>query len=180
MLKNLLWMAAIAGMSPGAWAVMKCVGNGKTWYQDAPCPEGTSATPLQLAAPPAAVSSTGTEPVDKGAGPSTQPPPPSPSTRPPESAPPAGAALSPLDADARTCLAWYGRHVPLASGASYLNASRQGRVVSIVISVPVSVRNPAGAKVQGTTQTPASCEIVNGRLDEGWTRTHARRGNWIQ
>lgn len=176
MWKNLLWMLPLAAVSPGAWAVMKCVGDGKTWYQDAPCPEGTAAMPLRLEAGPAAAPPAEPEPVDKE---SDQPASPASSPRPPEPAPAAGTAPSALDVDARTCLAWYASHVPLAAGASYLNASRQGRVVSIVISMPISVRNPTGAKVQGATQTPASCEIVNGRLDDGWTRTHARRGNWI-
>lgn len=183
MWNNLLWMLAIAAASPGAWAVTKCVGQGKTWYQDVPCPEGTAATPLQLDARPAAASPAEPEPADTGAaGPPTLPAAQTPSTPAPEPAPLAGAVPavpSPLDRDAQACLDWYRRHVPLASGASYLNASRQGRVVTIVVSLPVSVRNPTGAQVQGTTQTPASCEIVNGRLDEGWTRTHARRGQWI-
>ncbi len=169
LLKSLLWMAAAAGLAPDAQAVMKCLADGKTWYQDAPCPQGTTTRPMQLDPPPASP------------GPLREAMPTEPATKPASA--PAPQALSPssmLEEEARMCLDWYQKNAGLPPGATYLSATKDRRVVTLVVAAPVSMTNHTGARVQGTTQTPASCEINGGKIDDGWTRTHARRGNWIQ
>lgn len=170
LLKSLLWTVAAVGLAPDAQAVMKCLSDGKTWYQDAPCPQGTTAKPMQLDPPPASSrplrDAMPTEPATK-----------------PASAPAPHQAVSPssmLEEEARMCLDWYQKNAGLPPGATYLSATKDRRVVTLVIAAPVSMTNHTGARVQGTTQTPASCEINGGKIDDGWTRTHARRGNWIQ
>lgn len=173
-MKKLLCVIAIAGMSSGAWAVMKCTGDGKTRYQDAPCPAGSTGEQIQLNVPPAAPAL----PVPTVVNRKETAEPQGTGTRLPTSS--NGAPSSALEQEAEMCLAWYQREIPMASGAKYLSFAKDDQVLTIMISMSVSTVNPAGARVAGTTLTPAPCEIRGGALDDGWTRIHAKRNGWIQ
>ena len=170
-----IWVAlAVAGSSSGAWAVMKCTGHGKTWYQDAPCEAGSSGAELRLDAAPAV---------------------------------PAAPAVVPqapaLEQEAQACLAWYQREEPRMLGSQYLSASKEKDVLTVEASVPYRVVTvpyqgngvpyqgsgvvtpgvaPAGTGVAtvetGLKRMAVSCEVRQGRIDEGWTRIHAKRVAW--
>lgn len=79
-------------------------------------------------------------------------------------------AKTPLDADADMCLAWYRPKLRDPMGAYHRNAKRENRVVHIT----VHATNGYG----GYTTKEAACEIHGGKLNEAWTKTHARRGGW--
>lgn len=172
MLKNLMWALALSAWSLDALAVMKCTGNGKTWYQDAPCPDDANGTALQLNPTPAASTSSPKTPQRSSTS--------SPVAKSPAaSTPQEDAAPSALEAEAEMCFAWYQKQASMTAGATYSISGKDRRVLTIQISMPYSSVNTAGAPMSGVTTTSASCEILNGTLDDGWTRTHARRGNWI-
>lgn len=154
MLKNLIFMAVIVGVSPSASAAMNCAGNEKTWCQDVFRSQGTQ----ELLPVKAQLSS-----MDASGANS-----------------PVRSERSTLEKEAEICFTWYKKHVPLENEASYLSFSKDGRVLTIVISIPFIFVNPMGAPIKSTKETPASCQFYNGRLDEGWTRIHAKRGNWIK
>lgn len=84
--------------------------------------------------------------------------------------PSASAPGSPLEVEAAQCLDWYRPLLADPRGAYYSSPSKDARVLSITIHVP-GVRG-------GVDVRDAACEILNGRLDEGWTRIHAERRGW--
>lgn len=162
----LLACALVAG--PG-WAINKCTGaDGKIAFQDAPCagkgekievhPASGPAQPAQPAAPTAPA-------------PPVAPAAPAPGVAPaPVAAPPAAAAKSPLDREAELCLAWYRPLLRDPAGAYYTEPSKEGRVVSMT----VHATNGFG----GYVTRRAACEILQGKLNETWTKIHAERGGW--
>ncbi|WP_284335447.1 hypothetical protein [Comamonas sp. NoAH] len=154
MLKTLICIAAIAGVSPSALAVMDCSENDKTWCQIVSRAQGSQ----EILQEEAQFSSTD---VSVAKSPANSPP-------------------TALEKEAKRCFAWYKKNVPLEPEASYLDSSKEGRVLTIVISIPFIFVNPMGVPIKSTMETPASCQFYNGRLDEGWTHIHAKRGNWIR
>lgn len=192
-----IWVAlAVAGSSSGAWAVMKCTGHGKTWYQDAPCEAGSSGAELRLDAAPAVPAAPAVVPQAPAMA---APAPVAPVAAQAPSSPQAPA----LEQEAQACLAWYQREEPRMLGSQYLSASKEKDVLTVEASVPYRVVTvpyqgngvpyqgsgvvtpgvaPAGTGVAtvetGLKRMAVSCEVRQGRIDEGWTRIHAKRVAW--
>lgn len=85
----------------------------------------------------------------------------------------AGAASPPrtqMEIEADQCLEWYRPKLLDPRGAYWREARRESRVITIRIYHA----NDRG----GYDNKLASCEISGGRLDEDWTRIHARRDGW--
>ena len=76
-----------------------------------------------------------------------------------------------LDEDGENCMAWYQRFLSDPEDVRYRIVSVEGTVFTIQIHA----RNYYG----GRTVMRASCEIKNGRLDNGWTKIHAKRDGWL-
>ena len=74
---------------------------------------------------------------------------------------------------------WYRKLRPELTGVVTGDFTKEGRVVSIVIPIQQNYLNVYRVLVQNTGYKTASCEIYNGKLDDGWTRIHAKRGGWI-
>ena len=157
-------------LSP-AWAVNKCQVDGRVVYQELPCPgKGEAMTIRQIAGPPPA--------------PEVGPPPPPPSqdgVKPLEQAPlpaaqvPAAARDSApqksiLEREAEMCLAWYRHLLRDPKGAYYTAPMKEQRVIHL----DIHATNGYG----GYIVKRAACEIYNGRLDDGWTKIHAKARNW--
>lgn len=160
-----LCVYAVALSSAPAFAVNKCTGpDGVVTYQDAAC---TGAGQTIVIKPASGVASS------SPAAPKAELPP----TAPADPAHPATApmpapvqAKTPLESDADMCLAWYRPKLRDPLGAYHRNAKRENRVVHIT----VHATNGYG----GYTTKEAACEIHGGKLNEAWTKTHARRGGW--
>jgi hypothetical protein len=150
-----------------AWAIYRCTdANGSTVYQDAPCTgpgvvievrpaTGTISPPPPHAEPPVA-----------------QPAAPTPPPREPEPAVAPVATKTQLELDADQCLNWYRPRLRDPRGAYYTHPTRDKRVVTI----DLHATNGYG----GYVVKAASCEILAGKLNEAWTREHARRGGWAE
>ena len=155
-----LWTAA------PVHAVNKCTGpDGKFAFQDAPCSGAGEAISIKPASGNAPVA-----PAPK----TTVPPPAAPPTPvpvvTPSAAPAAPSKKSQLDVDAEVCLAWYKPLLRDPKGAYFSNAKRENRVVSL----DLHGTNGYG----GYVIKEAACEIHGGKLNEAWTKTHAKRRGW--
>jgi hypothetical protein len=165
-MKMLCVIAIVAALTGApAWAINKCTGpDGKVSFQDAPCQSGKAET---LDVRP----SSGRAPAAAGAiaRPASAPLATAPVAGPaPVQAPAAATAeKSPLEKEADTCLAWYKPMLRDPAGAYYSAPSKEGRVVSMT----VHATNGYG----GYVTKAAACEIVNGRIDEDWTKIQAQR-----
>ena len=176
------WLTLIALMlaSTGSWAVTKCTEKGRTWYQDTPCSAGAINTQVETYTPqfntntpvlsqerlaPAAQKNELHQPL---------------TMQPPQQVQNASQVL---EAEAQMCFLWY-KKLPSDMigevGSSYSSASKEGRVVTIKIPVKTTFLNQFNIATESTVEKSASCEIYNGRLDDGWTQIHAKRGGWIQ
>lgn len=159
-------MLAVAMVSP-AWAINKCTIDGQVVFQDAACP-GKGET---LVVKPASGRSPGalapvTAPVqtpDFNANAPSQP-------MQAQTPAPGPAAKSPLEVEADMCLAWYRPLLRDPKGAYYTNISKEKRV----FSMDLHATNGYG----GYVIKRASCEIYNGKLNEAWTKNHAKWGGW--
>lgn len=158
---------AVALVATPGWAVYKCTApNGSVVYQDAPC----TGKGEEMALPPALVSTPpaprhDTAPTTPAVPAPTEAPPPAPAPSPTDS-----AAKTQLELDADHCLDWYKPLLRDPKSAYYSNPSRNNRVVSL----DLHTTNGYG----GFVVLKASCEIHAGKLNETWTREHARRGGW--
>ncbi len=76
-----------------------------------------------------------------------------------------------LESDGQTCMSWYSQFLADPWDARY----RVVEVDGTVFSIDIHASNGYG----GRSVMRASCEIKNGRLDQGWTKIHAKRGGWI-
>ena len=68
------------------------------------------------------------------------------------------------------CLAWHRPLLRDPAGAYYTEPTKEGRVLSIT----VHATNGYG----GYVTSRAACEIYLGKLNESWTKIHAKRGGW--
>ena len=169
-MRHFLYLAALLTLSTGASAVMKCSGaDGKTWYQDQPCLPGAASVQLQgQGFYPAAPMQDSVQPITVFQEPARPLPP-----------PPAHIPRPALEQEAQMCLAWYKREIQLPASTQYVEFTKEQRVLTITVPVSVISINAIGGQSQSTTNKQASCEIHGGRLDDGWTRIHAKRGGWI-
>lgn len=152
-----------------AWAINKCTIDGRVVYQDADCPgKGETLTVRPASGRGGAAQAPSTAPVqDPGANANAASQSPQAQTPAPTSAP---AARSPLEVEADMCMAWYRPLLRDPKGAYYTNLSKEKRV----FSMDVHATNGYG----GYVVKRASCEIHNGKLNEAWTKNHAKWGGW--
>lgn len=167
-MNKLTLACALALACTGASAqIFKCPdANGRTVFQQAPCAGGTSfdVRPASGSAPARP------KPVAAPAGEKPAPiakAPPAPATR----APAPVAQKSELDRDADLCFEWYRPMLRDPRSAYYTEPKRDKRVVSI---------NVHGTNLYGgIVEQDAACEILDGRLNESWTKIHAERRGWL-
>jgi hypothetical protein len=166
--KIVLTMALACLAASPVWAINKCTINGKVVFQDTACPgkgetlvvkpaSGRSSSAPVHATPPAQVPDTNANAPSQPA----QAPAPAPVV----------AAKSPLEVEADLCLAWYMPLLRDPKGAYYTNISKEKRV----FSMDLHATNGYG----GYVIKRASCEIYNGKLNDAWTKNHAKRGGWL-
>ena len=166
-LKCTVLVGAIAALCNPAWAINKCTIDGQVVFQDAACP-GKGET---LVVRPAS----GRGAATQVAAPAEPQPPATEATQPtmppPPSAPAAqGPTRSPLEVEADMCLAWYRPLLRDPRGAYYSNISKEKRV----FSMDLHATNGYG----GYVIKRAACEIYNGKLNDAWTKNHAKWGGW--
>jgi hypothetical protein len=158
-------IALFAFINSAAWAVNKCSIDGKTVFQDAPCPgkgETMVVRPASGRGTGAATPALAPAPIHSAAAPALAVP----------AAPPAAAAAkSALELEADMCLAWYRPLLRDPKGAYYTNMVKEKRV----FSMDLHATNGFG----GYVIKRAACEIHNGKLNEAWTKIHAKRDAWM-
>lgn len=169
-MKALLTLLMLAALSPIASAVLKCESGSRIWYQDTDCPPGSSSTTIAPAAPLQNAPLSGSGHVISVPQEAARPLP----------APSGHLPASVYEREARMCLDWYKKEMQLPAVTQVLDFTKDKRVLTITIPVRISVTNYLGGFSESTVNKQASCEIHNGRLDDGWTRIHARRSGWIQ
>jgi hypothetical protein len=157
----------LAALCAPAWAINKCTGpDGKVSFQDAPCATG-KAEVLNIRRGGAPNAAPNIVPAPKAEAPAT---PPQPAGAAPQPAAPPQRARTEIEAE--QCLDWYRPKLRDPLGAYYREPSKEGRVLSLTIYAT----NGYG----GYVSKPAACEFTNGRIDNGWTKIHAKRGNWAE
>lgn len=161
-------LVALQAVSIAATAqVFRCTVKDQVVYQQAPCAvSGGSGAALKIhatAAPPTASASAIPKPAQ--AAPVTAPPPAVVNI-----GPASALQRSDLQTDADTCLDW---HRPMLRDprSAYW---RDAEIVQGVLNITVHATNGFG----GYVTRPAACEFKNGLLDEGWTKTQAKRRGW--
>lgn len=170
---KLKWTAAALALACScapAWAINKCVGaDGRVEFQDAPCADGRGGR-IDVRPASGHAPSKASEPVGNAEVPA-------PAAAPAAAAPPlpAPAPASPpvkdaLTRDADTCFAWYRPDLLDPRGAYYTEPARDKRVVSLTLH--------ATNRMGGVVTKRVACEILNGKLDEDWTKIHAERVKW--
>ena len=170
-MRYFLYLAALLAINTSASAAMKCSSSdGKTLYQDKPCLSGASAAQLQETGfSPPVYTQDSVQPIVVQPEPAR-----------PLQPPPAHIPMTVYEQEAAMCLAWYKKEIQLPASTQYVDLTKDQRVLTITLPVPVISINSQGIQSQSTTTKQASCEIHNGRLDDSWTRIHAKRGGWIQ
>ena len=174
MQQRLIQAAAIAAMalalSP-AWAINKCTQpDGSVAFQDAPCAgigksETLSVKPASGRGSPQEAAPVPISP--KQPNPGNGAPVPLAVQAPPFPTP---AAKSPLETEAEMCLAWYRPLLRDPQGAYFTNIAKERRVLSL----DVHATNGYG----GYVIKRGACEIYNGKLNDAWTKNHAKWGGW--
>lgn len=143
--------------------VYQCVRDGRTTFQQDPCPSGSRGEMLKPAVPNV---------LDPGPAPAPAAPAPS---APPAPPPPPAAATSPAPAtsdEAQRCLEHLRRYLRDPRSAYVEEPRRDGRVLYL--------RVYAGLPQGGIGSKPAACEFVNGVIDASWTRTQLQRLGWLR
>lgn len=69
------------------------------------------------------------------------------------------------------CMAWYKPFLRDPRDAYFTNVGKDKRV----LSMDLHATNGYG----GYVIKAAVCEIYNGKLNEAWTKTHAKRAGWL-
>ena len=169
-MKKLLPFVLLASLCSLASAIQRCEGGGRVWYQDMACPAGSNGTSMAPAAPLQSAPLSGSGRVISLPQEPSQPLP----------APSSHLPTAVYEREARMCLDWYKKEMQLPPDAMYLDYTKDKRVVTITIPVRYSATNQWGIASEGSANKQASCEIHNDRLDDAWTRIHAKRGGWLQ
>lgn len=154
---GLAMLVTLLAVSAAAQTVHRCTVAGRIVYQQVPCAAGSAGVTVDVA--PNIVAGE-RPPVAAAAAPVT----------------PAGAqALSvaggDLNAEVAVCLAYLRTLLRAPDSARASNPSKDARVLSLTLQAA----NSRGR----TVQRAAACEIRDGKLDEGWTRTHLKRLGWF-
>jgi hypothetical protein len=162
---------AAAAVSP-AWAINKCTGaDGKVVFQDAPCTDGGKSETLMVrpASGRGNISPVATTlPPDAPSNPEPAPSQSAPQAQVPQAS--AQPAKSTLEVEADMCLAWYRPLLRDPKGAYYTHLKKEQRV----FTMELHATNGYG----GYVVKIARCEIHNGKLNEAWTKNHAKRAGW--
>lgn len=148
-----------------AWAVNKCTGpDGAVVFQDAPCAGKGEALTVRPASGTAttAPAQPAAQPTQAETAVPAPPSPPGPSVQ--------GPTKSQMEVEADMCLAWYRPLLRDPKGAYYTNISKEKRV----FSMDLHATNGFG----GYVVKRAACEIHNGKLNDAWTKNHAKWGGW--
>lgn len=154
-------------MSSPAWAINKCIIDGQVVFQDAACPgKGETLVVKPASGRSPTLPALPTSPIQDPDTNANAPSQPAQALTPA----PAPAARSPLEVEADMCLAWYRPLLRDPKGAYYTNISKEKRV----FSMDLHATNGYG----GYVIKRASCEIYNGKLNEAWTKNHAKWGGW--
>lgn len=163
-----LVVAELMVAGPALAQVYRCTVDGKPVYQQAPCAAvgGVGAAIKIYAAAPTAPPppASAVQALAKPAPPA-QAPAPQPTPAPAEPAPRAD-----IDIKADMCLDWYRPMLRDPRGAYW----RDAHTVQGVVNITVVATNGFG----GFVNTPAACEFRQGSIDEGWTKTQAKRRHW--
>lgn len=168
MARTLVGLAALLLAAPVMAQIYKCPdASGRTVIQQVPClggqqmdvrpasGRGSTSAPTTAPAPAPAAPPVAAAPAAAAAPPT------------PPAAPPVKDALT---RDADTCFAWYRPDLLDPRGAYYTEPARDKRVVSLTLH--------ATNRMGGVVTKRVACEIVNGKLDEDWTKIHAERVKW--
>lgn len=172
-------MAAITGPTfVQAQQLYKCEVGGRVEFRQAPCESNAKSESIKVRTAPGPAPAPLPRQDPSASAPSYKPPTgpqaqtntPSPQPALPAAPQPMAAAKSPTDRMADTCLDWYRPHLRDPRGAYHRDASYDKGVLTITIYAT----NGYGGYVQDTGR----CEFKAGKLDEGWTKIHAKRLNW--
>ena len=154
---GLALLTTLLAVPAAAQTVHRCTVGGRTVYQQVPCAAGSASATVDVAPNivagerPAAAAS---------AAPVT-----------PSGAQALSVAGGDLNADVAACLAYLRTLLRNPDSARASNPSKNARVLSLTLQAA----NSRGRNVQRA----AACEVRDGKLDEGWTRTHLKRLGWF-
>ena len=168
-MKLIATLALTAACMPAMAQVYRCPdASGRTVIQQMPC-AGGKAIDVRPASGHAPVQAPASQAKPAASAPTLAATPQSAPTPPPQPVA-AGTQQSPLDREAAMCLDWYRPMLYNPKGAYLTKPSKEGRVVKMTLH---------GTNVYGGVVTKeASCEILNGKLDNDWTQIHADRLGW--
>ncbi len=157
---------------PSEAQVFRCDIGGKTVYQQVACEvSGGKGTPIAIQPAPPATRVAAPLPVRVKPEEPAPPPPPAGAIGPQQPSP--AQAKSELQSMADACLDWYRPRLRNPNTAYHRDA-QMGGVGGTVLSLVIYGTNGFG----GYVGKPAACEVKNGLIDQGWTRTHAGRNGW--
>lgn len=165
-----LLCGAIAAPQMAMAQVYRCTVNGQPTYQQAPCETaGGTGVQVRIKAPPL---SSGTPPA-RPASVAAAPPAASAASAPaaPPTAPPRAPVKSDLERYADACLDWYRPRLRDPAGAYHRGAALDRGVLTLTLYAT----NGFG----GYVDKRAACEVKDGKIDDGWTKIHAKRLGWI-
>lgn len=170
------WAVGLAaGLLSGlpAWAVHRCtLADGQVVYQDALCPAATAASQVRLFTSPPDPAGRRRAAADvQAAAKLSQAEAVVPAPAMALTQPAAPVARSPIAALADACLDWYRPLLRDPRGAYWRDASVDKLDV---LHLTIYATNGFG----GYVSKAAACEVRNGAIDHGWTRTHAGRLGW--
>lgn len=171
-MRLLALLASIVFATPAAVAqTFRCELAGKVLYQQSPCPaDAAKAREIKPPPPPPTprpkpnqADTTRDQGMPRSSDPSA-------TLAPTNRAAAAKPSRSQLEFDADRCLDWYRPNLRNPRGAYWMEASRDQRVLTIT----VYATNGYG----GYVSKIAACEVNGGKLDDDWTKIHAKRLGW--
>jgi hypothetical protein len=170
---SLLLVAAFASSVAHAQQLYKCEVAGRVEYRQQPCDNSAKSETVRVRTAPAPNPATRPAATASSTGAPTSPPqnaplPSQPAA--PAAQPPAQQAKSPIEYMADACLDWYRPHLRDPRGAYH----REPTLDKGVLTITIYATNGHGGYVQDTGR----CEFKSGRIDDGWTKIHAKRLNW--
>lgn len=168
-IKHAVLLCFVVASAP-AWAVNKCTASdGKTVFQDAPCPgqgeklDVRPASGITAAAPTPAPTQVAVAPIPV--------PVPATAIRAPIVVDRFTPTKSTMETQADACLAWYKPLLRDPASAYYTGPKFEDkRVMRMTLH---ATNNYGGMEV-----LEAACEFENGRFSESWTKLQAKRIGW--
>ncbi|MCZ8254520.1 MAG: hypothetical protein O9327_02410 [Polaromonas sp.] len=179
LLAPIVFAAITAPVAVQAQQLYKCEVGGRVEFRQAPCEASAKSESIKVRPAPAPTQAPTPRPDPSASAPSYKP---TPSAQiapnaPLPSQPAAPTALpttqqikSPTERMADTCLEWYRPLLRDPRGAYHRDATYDKGVLTLTIYAT----NGYG----GYVQEQGRCEFKAGKLDDGWTKIHAKRLNW--